>query len=90
MEMIPKNKPKEGIIDLIYNKTKQVEEAVEIIAQQAIIDEKLKIKVKSVKFRENDSDKLSHGASYDKVVLEGEKNEIKKIAGADKLFYCEW
>jgi len=90
MELIPKNKPKEGILELIYNKPKQVENAVEIMAQQAINVEKLNIKVKSVKFKENDSDKLSHGASYYTVVLEGEKSEIKKIAGEDKLFYCEW
>ena len=33
---------------------------------------------------------ITTGASYFDVVLEGEKSEIKKIAGEDKLFYCEW
>ena len=90
IEMIPKNKPKENIVELIYNKPHLVEETVEILAQQAIIDENLRIKIKSVKFRENDSDRILHGVSYYTVILEGTKNEIKKIAGEDKLFYCEW
>ena len=90
IEMLPKKKSKTEIVDLIYNETARVEEAVTIMAQQAIIDEKLKITVKSVKFKENDSDNISHGASYFNVVLEGAESELKKIAGADKLFYCEW
>jgi hypothetical protein len=90
IEMLPKKKSKTEIIDLIYNETARVEDAVTIMAQQAIIDEKLKITVKSVKFKENDSDNISHGASYFNVVLEGAESELKKIAGADKLFYCEW
>ncbi len=90
IEMLPKKKSKTEIVDLIYNETARVEEAVTIMAQQAIIDEKLKITVKSVKFKENDSDNISHGASYFKVVLEGKESELKKIAGTDKLFYCEW
>ena len=90
MELIPKKQPKENIIQLIENETAKVEGAVTKMAEQAIEDEGLAIKVISVIFKENDSHKLSTGASYYTVVLEGTKTELKKIAGNDKPFYYEW
>lgn len=90
IELIPKNKPKEGIIDLIDNHTTKVEKEVESMAEEAIKEEGLDIKIKSVKFKENDSNKLSTGASYYKIELEGTLKDLKKMAGEDKLFYYEW
>jgi hypothetical protein len=90
IELIAKNKPKEAIIDLINNQTAKVETAVEAMAEQAIKEEGLTLKIKSVKFKENDSNKLSTGASYYTIVLEGALSDLKKIAGTDKLFYYEW
>lgn len=90
IEMLPEDADRTEIVEIIYSQPKRVEEMAKSMAQQAIDDEGLKIKIKSFKYRENDSDNITTGASYFDVVLEGEKNELKKIAGDDKLFYCEW
>jgi hypothetical protein len=90
IEMLPEDADRTEIVEIIYSQPKRVEEMAKSMAQQAIDDEGLKIKIKSLKYRENDSDNITTGASYFDVVLEGEQSEIKKIAGEDKLFYCEW
>jgi hypothetical protein len=90
IEMKLKKNHRDGIIDLIYDTPEKVEKIVKILVEKTISDDDLKIKVKSVEFKENDSDKLSSGASYYTIVLEGAKSELKKIAGEEKLFYCEW
>lgn len=88
--MLPEDADRTEIVEIIYSQPKRDEEMAKSMAEQAIEDEQLKIKKKSLKYRENDSDNITTGASYFDVVLEGEKSEIKKIAGEDKLFYCEW
>ncbi|MDP3146046.1 MAG: hypothetical protein Q8T03_13305 [Bacteroidota bacterium] len=90
MEFVKEGDPKEEIINIIDNKTKLVEKEVTKMAEAAIEEEGLTINVKSVKFSQMDSNKIATGAVYFEVVLEGNKNELKKIAGEDKLFYCEW
>ena len=44
IEMLPPKKPRTDIIKVIYNETSRVKEAVKIMAEQAILDEKLNIK----------------------------------------------
>lgn len=90
MEFVREGEPKEEIINIIDNKTKLVEKEVSKMAEAAIEEDGLNITVKSVKFSQMDSNKISTGAAYFDVVLEGVKSELKKIAGEDKLFYCEW
>lgn len=90
MEFVKEGEPKEEIINIIDNKTKLVEKEVTKMAEAAIEEEGLNITVRSVKFIQMDSNKISTGAAYFDVVLEGVKSELKKIAGEDKLFYCEW
>ncbi|MBI3518049.1 MAG: DNA adenine methylase [Bacteroidetes bacterium] len=90
IEMLPEGADPVKIVPIIYNQTSRVEETATILAQQAMIDEKVKAKIKSLHFYYNDSDNISHGVSYFNVELEGTETELKKIAGEDKLFYCEW
>ena len=89
-EMLPEGSDPVNIVSVIYEQTSKVEDTATILAQQSLIDEKVKAKVKSLHFYYNDSDNISHGVSYFNVELEGSEQELKKIAGEDKLFYCEW
>lgn len=90
IEMLPKGADSTEILSVIYENTSKVEDAATKLAQQYIIDEKVKAIVKSLNFEHNDSDNISHGASYFNLEIQGSKNELKKIAGPDKIFYCEW
>jgi hypothetical protein len=90
IEMLPKGADSTEILSVIYEMTSKVEDTATKLAQQYIVDEKVKAIVKSLNFEHNDSDNISHGASYFNLEIQGSKNELKKIAGPDKIFYCEW
>lgn len=90
MEFVEEGEPQEEVINIIENKRKFVEKEVTKMAEQAIKEEGLNITVESVTFSQLDSHKISTGAAYFTVVLKGTKTDLKKIAGEDKLFYCEW
>lgn len=78
------------IIDKINDEIAEVEDEVKRQAQDLILEKKAPVKVKEVKFIENDSEDISHGSSIYEVTLEGNKQDLEQIAGKEKEFYYKW
>ncbi|MBA3704577.1 MAG: hypothetical protein H0W84_01340 [Bacteroidetes bacterium] len=78
------------IIDKIENEPEEVEEEVKMQVQDSLTEKKSSVKVKAVKFIENDSDEITHGISFLKVTLKGKKEDLEKVAGKDKIFDYKW
>jgi len=90
MEIIPKEEDLTGINEILHKHPDKANEAVTKMLNDLIKEEKWEVKVKDVKFDYNDSDNLTHGASYFKVKLQGTEKALRKIAGPDKIFIYEW
>jgi len=76
------------IIDKIYNQPAEIEQEVKRRAIDLVVGKE--ITVREVKFVETDSDDISQGISYFKVILEGKRSELEIIAGKDKEFDYDW
>lgn len=88
-----KKKQGEQITDItgiLYSEPERANEEMRKIIRGIIGKKKLKIQLMEVKFAYNDSDNLTHGASYFDVKLLGTKDELRRLAGENKLFYYEW
>jgi hypothetical protein len=90
MEYFSKEEDYFKIVETLDNEPKKVEKSVLKMAGDFIKNEKAKVSIKSLSFKEMDSANLNHGAAYFTVVLKGEEKELKKIASDDLLFYYEW
>ncbi|HBF89381.1 MAG TPA: hypothetical protein DDX39_12135 [Bacteroidales bacterium] len=90
IDLLNENQDKSEIINVVYKQTAKVEKAVLAMVKNEIKEQKLNIAVEKVTFTENDRDNISTGASYFEVVLKGNKTDLKKIAGEDKLFIYDW
>ncbi len=90
MEYFSKEEDYFRIVEMLDNEPKKVEKSVLKMAGDFIKNEKAKVSIKSLSFKEMDSANLNHGAAYFTVVLKGEEKELKKIASDDLLFYYEW
>ena len=80
----------EMLLEKIDDKPEEVEEAAKGLAEDEIKENKVAVKVLSVKYVESDSDNLSHGVAYFTVELEGKKADLRQITGRDELFYYQW
>ena len=78
------------LLDILYNKPEIGNIKVKKIIKEIICKKKFKIQIKELNFDYNDSDNLSHGVSYFKVKLKGTENELKKVAGEDKICFFDW
>ena len=79
-----------NLLHMLYNKPKVVNRKIRIIFRDIISKKKAKVLLKGLTFLYNDSDNFSHGSSYFEVILRGTEQEIKKIAGDDKICTFDW
>lgn len=90
IEVLPSKEPRSKIVSVIDEDVPRIEKAVKSMSENFIRKEKAKVIIKELSFIELDSDNLSHGAAYFRVVLEGSHRELKKIASPDLMFNYDW
>lgn len=78
------------LLDLVYNKTKKVNTKIKKITEEVLSEKKSNVKIEKLNFDYNDSDRISHGASYFNVKLRGTEKELRKVAGEDTIFEFDW
>jgi hypothetical protein len=90
IEILPPKEPRSNIVKLIYEDAPTVEKATKKMAEGFIKAEKAKVNIKELSLTQIDSDKISTGAAYFCVMLEGNLRELKKIASPDLMFNYDW
>ena len=78
------------LLDYLYKSPKIVERVIRKAVKRILRFQKTDVRLKGLEFAYNDSNNITHGASYFNVSLKGEENELKKIAGKDKSFFFDW
>lgn len=85
-----KGESEEKIITVLDENPSRANRAMKRIARKAISDKKAKVQLKELEFDYMDSARMWHGVAYFKATLKGTEEELKKIAGEDKLFLHDW
>ncbi|NVN96003.1 MAG: hypothetical protein HXX18_12045 [Bacteroidetes bacterium] len=78
------------LLDYLYKSPKIVERVIRKAVKKIIHFQKTDVRLKGLNFAYNDSNNITHGASYFKVSLKGEEKELREIAGKDKSFFFDW
>ncbi len=78
------------LLDYLYKSPKIAERVIRKAVKRILRVQKSNVRLRDLKFAYNDSNNITHGASYFNVSLKGEENELRKIAGKDKSFYFDW
>jgi len=78
------------LLDYLYKSPKIVERVIRKAVKRILRFQKSKIRLSRLNFSYNDSNNITHGASYFKVILKGEEKELREIAGKDKSFFFDW
>lgn len=78
------------LLDYLYKSPSIVERVIRKAVKRILRFQKSNVRLRDLKFAYNDSNNITHGASYFNVSLKGEENELRKIAGKDKSFFFDW
>lgn len=78
------------LIKFLESKSKLITYIPKSILSDFLKDEKVDVEILKIKYGYYDSSNLSHGMVYFEIKIRGTKQELKKIAGEDKLFIYEW
>ena len=90
MQVLVKEEEISILLDYLYKSPKIVERIIKKAVKRILHYQNTDVKIRGLSFAYNDSNNITHGASYFKVVLKGEEQELKKIAGKDKSFFFDW
>ena len=85
-----KEEEDEKIIELLDNEPKKASKLIKKLLLEIIGKKKLPVKIKKVAFDVTDSSNLSHGAAHFIIKLEGERKDLKRIAGEGKVIEFYW
>ena len=78
------------LLDYLYKSPVIVERIIRKAVKRIIHFQKAEVRLKGLNFAYNDSNNITHGASYFKVKLKGDEKELREIAGKDKSFFFDW
>jgi hypothetical protein len=84
--VMSEEQPVDDIVKIIDNERDKVNETVKNILNEVKEIISCGIKIQSVKFDYCDSLNLTHGVAYFKVILQGSKQALRKIAKTDWPF----
>ncbi len=78
------------LLDYLNKSPKIVERIIRKAVKRILHFQKTDVRLKGLNFAYNDSNNITHGASYFNVTLKGEEKRLKEIAGKDKSFFFDW
>ena len=90
MQVLVKEEEISMLLDYLYKSPKIVERIIKKTVKRIIHFQKTDVRLKRLNFAYNDSNNITHGASYFKVSLKGDEKELRKVAGKDKSFFFDW
>lgn len=91
LEVIVKGEKATDIFEILDREPERANMAVRRIIEDEIKHERIDdVCVKEISFNHTDSNNITHAVCYFTVKLEGMEENLRKLAGQDKLFYYEW
>ena len=90
MQVLVKEEEITMLLDYLYKSPKIVERIIKKAVKRILHFQKTDVRLKGLNFAYNDSNNITHGASYFKVSLKGDEKELRKVAGKDKSFFFDW
>ena len=90
MQVLVREEEISMLLDYLYKSPKIVERIIRKAVKRILHFQNTDVRLRGLNFAYNDSNNISHGASYFKVSLKGDENELRKVAGKDKSFFFDW
>ena len=90
MQVLVKEEEIAMLLDYLYKSPKIVERMIRKAVKRIMHFQKTEVRLRGLEFAYNDSNNITHGASYFKVKLKGDENQLREIAGKDKTFFFNW
>lgn len=78
------------IAHLVDDNKEKISAEAKVVVGDFLKRENSQVKIKKITHSFIDSANVSHGMAYFRVELRGTEEELKKVAGEDKLFIYDW
>jgi hypothetical protein len=89
--VLPKKRDASEILEVLNTKPEFANDEMTKIASSILRKKKMDVKVIKLEHDYNDSENLTHGVAYFKVVLEGTEGALRKITDEDQdVFFFDW
>ncbi|HTA26992.1 MAG TPA: hypothetical protein VK809_04350 [Bacteroidia bacterium] len=78
------------VVNVLETKTEYVNNEITKIVKNILSKKVKNVTLHSLEFDYCDSGNINHGAGIFCATLSGMENDLRKVAGDDKLFYFDW